>query len=98
MKYKDLYKLPVVPHPNYKPVNRLKRRNLQLELIRLNRVFWEIEKKFLFDVFESEKSYRESFNDFVEAWEHCKRTHKAKYCLVNDNYTRKYTPVERFVS
>ena len=94
--YKDLYKLPVVPHPSVKPTNREMRRPLQRELIKLNDIFHKIEIQFFHDIYMSDLSYEDAYAIMMDEWESAIKRHKFKYTIPNPDYTRRYTPEEKF--
>lgn len=94
MSYRNLYKLPIVPHPRYAPTNRALRRPLIKEMKKHNEVMANVERLFLLDLFNSDRSYAECFADLMDSWKHELARLNYKYTVPNEEYTRIYQPSE----
>lgn len=96
-KIKDLYGLPVVPDPRLDPTKREINRPMAKELKKHNSKFLRIQEIFLEELNDerNDKSYKDCFNDLMEAWGYVASKMTFNYTRLNENYTRQFQPIEQ---
>lgn len=83
----------------YKITNREHRRKATAEAERILPKLYEIEQKFLVDLFGSESDYSEIYTHWLDAWHELidwmKKYGKLKYMKINEEYfVERYYPEE----
>lgn len=98
MNYDDLWTLPVVPNPKYNSKERLTNRAMNTELKKHNSKFFRIQAQFLEDLNdeENDKTYLDCFHDMKDAWEFVTNRMKFKYTIPNNNFLRRFQPIEHY--